>query len=60
MNTPSAADVCSTTAWFLWWRVSAAGLRLRAVAREREIGRAAVGRRLGLGERKAAPLHLLI
>src|SRR4051812_29940498 len=32
-----------------WWRVSAAGLRLRAVGREREIWRAA-GRRLGFKE----------
>jgi hypothetical protein len=29
--------ISNTTAWCLWWRVSAAGLRLRAVAREREV-----------------------
>jgi hypothetical protein len=46
------------TVWCLWWRVSAAGLRLRTVARERG-GGAAVGRRLGLEWGEAAPLPSL-
>jgi hypothetical protein len=41
--------ISSTTAWYLWWRISAAGLRLCAVARER-CGGQQLGRRLGLGE----------
>ena len=43
-----------------WWRVSAAGLPLRAVGREREIWRAA-GRRLGFKEgwEEGAPLPSL-
>jgi hypothetical protein len=43
----------------LWWRISAAGLRLRAVTRERS-GGAAIGRWLGLGEGEAAPQPSLI
>jgi hypothetical protein len=38
------------TAWCLWWRISTAGLHLREVAREGS-GEAAIGWRLGLGER---------
>jgi hypothetical protein len=48
--------ISSTTAWCLWWRISAAGLRLRAVARERSGGQQ-LGRRLGLeGARPSPPL----
>jgi hypothetical protein len=39
--------ISSMTAWCLWWRISAAGLRLRAVARER-CGGQQLDRRLGL------------
>jgi hypothetical protein len=38
------------TAWCLWWRVSAAGLRLRTVAREREVeGSSWPAARVGVG-----------
>jgi hypothetical protein len=47
------------TAWCLWWRVSAAGLRLRTVARERSGGQQ-FSRRLGLEVEGAAPLPPLI
>src|SRR3954471_7781455 len=50
--------ICSTTTWCLWWRVSVAGLRLRAVGRERG-GGAAVGQRLGLEWVEVAPLPSL-
>ena len=39
----------------LWWRVSAAGLRLRAVGREREVGQQLAARVWGGGRVRPLP-----
>src|SRR4051812_20382921 len=52
--------IYNATAWCNWWRVSAAGLRLRAVGRERDLegSRAARVWRRCVGRGRPSPLYI--
>src|SRR4051812_24634448 len=51
--------IYNATARCMWWRVSAAGLRLHAVGREREEGSRAAGvRRRCVGRVRPSPLYI--
>src|SRR3954468_6541964 len=52
--------IYNTTAWCIWWRISAAGLRLHAIGRERDLegSRAARVWRRCVGREHPSPLYI--